>query len=92
MGMKLPTTNQKTTMAEINPSDAELAAAISTPADLNFQLPDPEDEGIEDVEFSEQVDQFWLVCARVAELCSRFDLQLRKQPPLASRYLARTHS
>ncbi len=55
-------------MAEINPSDAELAAAIQTPVDLNFKLPDPLDEAILDAEFSEQVDQFWLVC-------DRFDLQ-----------------
>lgn len=49
-------------------STAELAAALEMPVDLNFDLPDPEDEEIQEYEFQEQVDHAWLVC-------DRFDLQ-----------------
>lgn len=35
---------------------------------LNFQLPDPEDEQLPDVEFQQQVDRAW-------QVCDRFDLQ-----------------
>ncbi|WP_448563398.1 hypothetical protein [Trichothermofontia sp.] len=35
---------------------------------LNFQLPDPEDEHLPEVEFQQQVDRAW-------QVCDRFDLQ-----------------
>lgn len=47
---------------------AEIAAALETPTDLEFELPDPEDEEIEENEFEKRLDQAWLVC-------ERFDLQ-----------------
>ncbi len=47
---------------------AEIAAALEIPTDLEFQLPDPEDEEIGDNEFEQRLDQAWLVC-------ERFDLQ-----------------
>lgn len=47
---------------------AEIAAALKTPTDLEFELPDPEDEEIEENEFEQRLDQAWLVC-------ERFDLQ-----------------
>lgn len=37
-------------------------------AELNFQLPDPEDEGVSDIEFQQRVEQAW-------QICDRFDLQ-----------------
>ncbi len=46
----------------------ELVAALEIPADLNFELPDPEDEEIPEIDFQQQVDSFWKVC-------DRFDLQ-----------------
>ena len=55
-------------MAEIPPTDAELAAALETPVEFNFKLPDPEDEAIEETDFEQQVDRFW-------QVCDRFDLQ-----------------
>ena len=36
--------------------------------ELNFQLPDPEDENISELEFQQQVDTAW-------QVCDRFDLQ-----------------
>ena len=50
------------------PSADEIVAALETPVDLNFRLPDPEDEGIQESEFQQQLDVFWKVC-------DRFDLQ-----------------
>jgi len=47
---------------------AEIAAALEIPTDLEFQLPDPEDEEIGDNEFEQRLDQAWLIC-------ERFDLQ-----------------
>jgi len=55
-------------MAEIPESTSEIAAALETPADLDFKLPDPEDEELEETEFQQRLDQAWLVC-------ERFDLQ-----------------
>jgi hypothetical protein len=55
-------------MDDITPSSEEIIAALNTSADFNFDLPDPEDEGIEEHEFQQQVDQFW-------QMCDRFDLQ-----------------
>jgi hypothetical protein len=46
----------------------DLAAALEGPVDLNFQLPDPEDEQIPEQEFQQQVDTAW-------QVCDRFDLQ-----------------
>ena len=55
-------------MVNTAPSPVELAEALSTPVDLEFRLPDPEDEEIAEEEFQEQVDLVWKVC-------DRFDLQ-----------------
>jgi hypothetical protein len=55
-------------MDDITVSTEQIIAAINTPADFNFDLPDPEDEGIEEYEFQQQVDRFW-------QVCDRFDLQ-----------------
>lgn len=49
------------------PSDADITAALST-SDLNFQLPDPEDETLHEHEFQKQLDDVWTVC-------EQFDLQ-----------------
>ena len=46
----------------------ELVAALEIPTDLNFELPDPEDEEIPEGDFQDKVDNFWKVC-------DRFDLQ-----------------
>ncbi|MBE7380981.1 MAG: hypothetical protein F6J95_006190 [Leptolyngbya sp. SIO1E4] len=48
-------------------SDA-LANALDPTTDLNFQLPDPEDEGVSEAEFQQQIEMAWTVC-------DRFDLQ-----------------
>ncbi|WP_013320364.1 hypothetical protein [Gloeothece verrucosa] len=50
------------------PSPDEIVAAFETPADFSFQLPDPEDEEIQDSEFQQQLDAVWKVC-------DRYDLQ-----------------
>lgn len=55
-------------MAEIPENTSDIAAALETPTDLEFQLPDPEDEELEETEFQQRLDQAWLVC-------ERFDLQ-----------------
>lgn len=55
-------------MDDITVSNEEIIAAMNTSADFNFDLPDPEDEGIEEHEFQQQVDRFW-------QVCDRFDLQ-----------------
>ncbi len=49
-------------------SQEEIVAALETPVDFNFDLPDPEDEAIEELDFQQQLDAVWLVC-------DRFDLQ-----------------
>ncbi|MDJ0735842.1 MAG: hypothetical protein QNJ47_17565 [Nostocaceae cyanobacterium] len=46
----------------------DLADALKQPADLNFELPDPEDEEIAEHDFLQQVDVAW-------QVCDRFDLQ-----------------
>ncbi|HLP90263.1 MAG TPA: hypothetical protein VK184_16960 [Nostocaceae cyanobacterium] len=46
----------------------ELAAALQQPVDLDFELPDPEDEQIPDSDFLQQLDVAW-------QICDRFDLQ-----------------
>lgn len=53
----------------INPtSPDELVAVLEVPVDLNFQLPDPDDEDIQEHDFQTQMDNIWKVC-------DRFDLQ-----------------
>ena len=51
-----------------NQTPTELVAALEEPVDLNFQLPDPEDEQILEHEFQQQLDTAW-------QVCDRFDLQ-----------------
>ncbi|MDF5729153.1 MAG: hypothetical protein PUP92_14290, partial [Rhizonema sp. PD38] len=53
---------------DYNESMDDLAAALQQPADLTFQLPDPEDEEIPEPEFQQQLDIAW-------QVCDRFDLQ-----------------
>jgi hypothetical protein len=55
-------------MVQSYQSSEELAAAIAGISDLTFQIPDPEDEEIPDLEFQQQLDTAWTVC-------ERFDLQ-----------------
>ena len=55
-------------MVQIPQSPDDLVAALETPVDLNFQLPDPEDEQIQETQFQQQLDVAWKVC-------DRFDLQ-----------------
>ena len=57
-------------MPMLQPSDspASLVAALEEQIDLNFQLPDPEDEQIPEHEFQQQLDTAW-------QVCDRFDLQ-----------------
>lgn len=55
-------------MVETFPTPDDIVAALGTPVDFNFQLPDPEDEEIQEIEFQQQVDAIWKVC-------DRFDLQ-----------------
>lgn len=50
------------------PDTTDLVAALEQSIDLNFQLPDPEDELIPEIEFQKQVDTAW-------QVCDRFDLQ-----------------
>jgi len=52
----------------VQSSESDLAALLENPVELNFSLPDPEDEEILEPEFRQQVDNAWLVC-------DRFDLQ-----------------
>lgn len=49
-------------------SNEEIAAALEIPADFNFDLPDPEDEEILEIDFRNQLDTIW-------QICDRFDLQ-----------------
>ena len=46
----------------------DIAAALQQPADLDFALPDPEDEQILESDFIQQLDVAW-------QVCDRFDLQ-----------------
>lgn len=55
-------------MSELPVSPADLVAALETPVDFNFELPDPEDEEIQEYDFQQQLDSIWKVC-------DRFDLQ-----------------
>ncbi|WP_051044437.1 hypothetical protein [Pleurocapsa sp. PCC 7319] len=49
-------------------SPEEIVAALEIPADFNFNLPDPEDDAIQESEFQHQLDTIW-------QICDRFDLQ-----------------
>ncbi len=49
-------------------SNEEIVAALEIPADFNFELPDPEDEAIQEADFQQQLDTVW-------KICDRFDLQ-----------------
>lgn len=55
-------------MLQSSASTDELAAVLAESIDLNFELPDPEDEQISEHDFQQQLDNAWLVC-------DRFDLQ-----------------
>ena len=55
-------------MVQSPQSQEDLIAALNIDTDLNFQLPDPEDEQIPDADFQQQVDNAW-------QVCDRFDLQ-----------------
>ncbi|MBD0302999.1 MAG: hypothetical protein ICV85_12740, partial [Tolypothrix sp. T3-bin4] len=46
----------------------DLAAALLQPADISFELPDPEDEQILESDFQQQLEIAW-------QVCDRFDLQ-----------------
>ena len=52
----------------VSSSSEEIIAALETPVDFNFELPDPEDEEIKEFDFQKQVDNIW-------QVCDRFDLQ-----------------
>jgi hypothetical protein len=49
-------------------TDSDIASALEIGSDLNFDLPDPDDEGVAELDFQQQVDDAWVVC-------DRFDLQ-----------------
>ncbi len=55
-------------MVQTAPSPNEIVEALETPVDFSFDLPDPEDEEIEEFDFQQQLDVAWKVC-------ERFDLQ-----------------
>ena len=56
-------------MAQLSTTPTDLAAVLTGSAvELNFDLPDPEDEQIPEQEFQQQVDTAW-------QVCDRFDLQ-----------------
>ncbi len=46
----------------------DLVSLLQSGGELNFEVPDPEDEEIPEIDFNQQVDTAWLVC-------DRFDLQ-----------------
>ncbi|EAZ93127.1 hypothetical protein [Crocosphaera chwakensis] len=55
-------------MVAVPPSPDDIRDALETPVDFNFELPDPEDEEIEEFDFQEKLDTVW-------KICDRFDLQ-----------------
>ncbi len=55
-------------MVAVPPSPDDIRNALETPVDFNFELPDPEDEEIEEFDFQEKLDNVW-------KICDRFDLQ-----------------
>ncbi|MGL6344323.1 MAG: hypothetical protein ACRC80_34900, partial [Waterburya sp.] len=56
------------TLVNGNVSEEDIVAALEIPADFNFDLPDPEDEEIQEADFQNQLDTIW-------KICDRFDLQ-----------------
>ncbi len=55
-------------MPDTVPSTEEIVEALSISPDLDFDLPDPEDDNIAEEEFQQQIDDVW-------QVCDRFDLQ-----------------
>ena len=55
-------------MVAVPPSPDDIRNALETAVDFNFELPDPEDEEIEEFDFQEKLDSVW-------KICDRFDLQ-----------------
>ncbi|MGF1481305.1 MAG: hypothetical protein ACFB4I_17780 [Cyanophyceae cyanobacterium] len=55
-------------MVQTSPSPDEIVTALETPVDFNFNIPDPEDEDIQESDFQQQLDSVW-------QICDRFDLQ-----------------
>lgn len=55
-------------IVEYTDSMDNLADALQQPVDFDFELPDPEDEGIPDADFMQKVDVAW-------QVCDKFDLQ-----------------
>ncbi len=55
-------------MIAVPRSPDDIIDALETPVDFNFELPDPEDEAIQEMDFQQQLDAVWKVC-------DRFDLQ-----------------
>lgn len=55
-------------MVAVPPSPDDIRDALETPVDFNFELPDPEDDEIEEFDFQEKLDTVW-------KICDRFDLQ-----------------
>lgn len=53
---------------QYNESIDDLAALLQQPADFDFQLPNPEDEEIPEIEFLQKLEIAW-------QVCNRFDLQ-----------------
>ena len=53
---------------EANILSSPSLSVLSSSGDLQFQLPDPEDDTIPEMDFQTQVNQAW-------QVCDRFDLQ-----------------
>ena len=49
-----------------SPSADSIAAALDPSTDLNFALPNPEDENLSEFEFQRQIELAWQVCDRFA--------------------------
>ena len=54
--------------ASASVTDLEISAALDINADLNFDLPDPEDEAVGDFDFQQRIEDAWTIC-------DKFDLQ-----------------
>ena len=55
-------------MIEIAPSTVEIVEALKMPVDLEFELPDPEDDTLAEDAFQQQVDDVWKVCDRTSSI------------------------
>ncbi|GBF84766.1 hypothetical protein [Aphanothece sacrum] len=58
-------------MVAVSPSSAssdDIIDALQNPVDINFELPDPDNDEIQEMDFQQQLDAVWKVC-------DRFDLQ-----------------